>query len=107
MNIKEVVVETDNGDTITMSMEKVEDFFASVERLKRAANPEKPKEQINVMEDERIAYMLRQQAEMERARCEQVILQQQAETSARYTADALATTSSNSSVGEIKSLLGL
>jgi len=44
MKIKSVTIEMENGQELTMGMDKVEGFFQSVERLKQAAAP-KPEEE--------------------------------------------------------------
>jgi len=83
MIIKDVVIETDNGDTITLSMEKLEAFFASIQRMKQAADPE-ARERRKAEEDARDLELTRQrtlhqQAEIERMRCEQIIRHQEVE----------------------------
>jgi len=94
MIIKEVVIETDNGDTITMTMDKVQEFFDSIERLKLAADPERRKRQEQTVLDhytelQRMARL----AEIERLRGGQVRSQQEFElrnsvgTLARYKSD--------------------
>lgn len=43
MKIKNITIETDNGDEITMSLDECEKFFQAYRRLKEAAEP-KPKQ---------------------------------------------------------------
>lgn len=76
MKIKSVTIEMENGQELTMGMDKVEDFFQSVERLKQAAAP-KPEEQptqFNAPQDHLIQWKL---AEQQRA---MLAVQQQQDT---------------------------
>ena len=70
----------DNGETVTMSMDKVEAFFDSVQRMKNAADPEARIRKKEAEEAQQFDLIRQQQREgLEKIRFEQIIRQQEME----------------------------
>ena len=75
MKIKSVTIEMENGQELTMGMDKVEDFFQSVERLKQAAAPKPEEEPTEYDQTQDPMWIQHQLAARERAM--QAVLSQQ------------------------------